>query len=88
MVFDPLLDVGIAGDLGVEDEKAGFEFGDASANLLAVPFQQQTTIGFRAGSRFAQRRIAQHLAERHAGSLEPAEEIDPGQDRGVVVALA
>ena len=79
---------GIAGDLAVEDDEAGGQFCNMGADGIAMPLQQGATLDFGAGAFFPQRCVAQHLADRHSGRLEPAQELDPGQDRGVVVTLA
>lgn len=58
------------------------------ANRIAMRFKDLLTL--RPGSRtlLTQGRIAQHVANGHAGGFEPVQELDPGQDRGVIVPLA
>jgi hypothetical protein len=82
----PLISVGIAGDLRVEDEEAVLKVGDAPPHLFPMMLEQASTV--RAGCRplRPQIRVAEHLADRHSGGLEPAEEGDPSQDRRVVVS--
>jgi hypothetical protein len=39
MVLHPLDAGGIASDLGIEDEKAGLQFGDVAPDVLAMLFE-------------------------------------------------
>jgi hypothetical protein len=78
----------MSGDLGVEDAKAGLQFGDARPNPLAMLPEQFSTFVIGDASLFPQRRIAKHFPDRHAGRLETADEFDPGQNRRIVTALA
>jgi len=41
MFLHPLAVADIAGDLGIEDEKAGLQFGDMYLDVLTVFFQYQ-----------------------------------------------
>src|SRR5690606_750415 len=75
---------GIAGDLVVEDAKAGRQACEADTHLFAVPLQQLAAPRFRARALFPQGRIAHHVPDRHPGRLQPTEKLDPGQDRRVV----
>ena len=58
------------------------------ADAVAMPLEEFASFGVRGRALFAQPGIANHLADGHAGGLEPPQEIDPCQDRPVVVALA
>ncbi|MBB4003825.1 hypothetical protein GGR03_002906 [Aurantimonas endophytica] len=88
MVFGLLDTAGIASDLGIEDEKAGLQFGDMGSDTLAMffehlPARRSGHVAFR-----TERRVAQHLADRHAGRFQAAEKFDPRQDGCVVVPLS
>jgi hypothetical protein len=80
------VDAGIAGDLGVEDGKAGLKLGHTRPDFRPMPFKQNSTFLLGCQATLTQVRVAQHLPDRHAGRLEAAEKVDPYQDGGVVVA--
>jgi hypothetical protein len=80
MVFHPLFRAGIAGDFGVEDEKAGLLFGNVSPDAVPVLFEQLPPFGFRRRAAAPKSRIAQHLTDRHAGRFEATEKFNPDQD--------
>jgi hypothetical protein len=88
MVFHPPVRSGISGDLGVEDEKAGLQLGDARPNPLAMLPEQLPALVIGNAPLFAQRRIAKHFPDRHSGCLETTDEFDPDQDGCIVAALA
>src|SRR5690606_5142118 len=78
--FHPLFHAGISGNLGVEDEKAGLQFGHMGADTLAVLFKQRTALRFRANAALPQGRVAQHFPNRHPGRFEAVEKFYPDQD--------
>ncbi len=88
MVFHPLFRLGITSDLGVEDEKRGLKIGHMGAHLVPMRLQKNTPRRAGFGPLIAQGRIAQHLADRHAGGFQALQKPDPDEDRGVVVPLA
>lgn len=59
-----------------------------SPNLLAMLLDQAPPFGFGADTAFPQGRIAEHLADRHAGRLQTAEKLDPDENGCVIVPLA
>jgi len=87
MVFHPLFAAGIPGDFVGEDMKAGLQFGDTLPDAFAVLFEQLAPFGLGRRAAVPERRIAQHLADRHPRRFEPAEKFNPNQNRCVVVAL-
>lgn len=87
MVFHPLFRLGITADLGVEDEKGCLKIGHMGAHLFPMRFQKNPPRRAGSSALIAQGRIAQHLADRHAGGLQPVQKPDPHKDRGVVVPL-
>jgi hypothetical protein len=48
MVIFPLFLADISGNLGVEDEKAGLQFGHMGTDTLTVLFKQRAALRFRA----------------------------------------
>ncbi len=78
---------GVAGDLGVEDDETGLQLGDPNPNPLAMLLEQLAALAFGSNALGAQRRVAQHLPDRHSRRFQAAEKFDPGKDGRVVVAL-
>jgi len=76
----------IGGDLLVEDAKAGIELGEIGPDPVAMHLQDPATLALGSGPLGPQPGIAQHLADRHAGRPEMADEADPDQDALVIVA--
>lgn len=88
MVFHPLFFLGIAKDFGVEDEKSSLKIRQMRAHLVPMRLQQKASVRASDGAPLTQCRIAQHLADRHAGGFQTVQKVDPDQDRPVVVPLA
>jgi hypothetical protein len=80
MTLDPLLGAGIAGDFGVEDEKAGFQLFDMRPDALAMLFEQFAALRLRRDTTILQLRIAEHFPDRHPRRFQAAEKLDPGED--------
>ncbi|OJW63712.1 MAG: hypothetical protein BGO65_08940 [Afipia sp. 64-13] len=80
MICHPLFVTGVSGNLGIEDEEAGLQFGQMRADTLAVLFEQRAALRFRANAALPQGRIAQHFTNRHSGRFETAEKFYPNQD--------
>src|SRR3569832_1619906 len=85
IVVHPLFDVGIAGDHGDEDEKKGLQLGDVSADKVTVAFQHFPPLRIRAALH-ATLRLAEHVADRQTGVFEATDELDPREERRIVVA--
>jgi hypothetical protein len=88
MVFYPPVRSRISGDLGVEDEKAGLQFGDTRLNPFAMLPKQFAALVIGHAPLLPQRRITKHFTDRHSGGLETTDKFDPGQDGCIVTALA
>jgi hypothetical protein len=88
MAIDPLCVIAITGDLGIEDEKTGLEFGHLGTYSLTMVFEQFTALGFRFDPTLAQARITQHVPDRHSGCFQPTKKFNPDQNRRVVVTMA
>jgi hypothetical protein len=71
---------GVPGDLGVEDEKRGLEFGSMDADALTMLFQQFLPLRLRADAALPQSCITQHIPDRHPGRSQTPKELDPDQD--------
>jgi len=80
MVIFPRFLAGISGNLGVEDEKAGLQFGHMGTDTLTVLFKQRAALRFRADAALPQSCVVQHFPNRHPGRFETVEKFYPGQD--------
>src|SRR3981189_1435308 len=88
MILAPCSRAGVASNLGVENEKAGLQFGNVGTDGRTVALQKLATLSLGAGAALPQCCVAQLVPDRHPGRLQTAEKLDPGQDRCVVVPLA
>jgi len=79
--------MGITSYLVVEDEKACLKFCHPESDLIAM-FRQQLAPGFL-GRRALRAKpgITQHFLNRHTSRFEPAQELDPCEDRSVIDTL-
>src|SRR3954464_8368920 len=82
---DPLGGVAVAGDLGVEDEKAALEFGYGSSHLRPMMIEQPSAFRSRRGALSPQIGVTHHLADRHSGRFQATDEGNPREDRNVVI---
>src|SRR5215475_13233518 len=80
IVLHPLFLAGISGNLGVEDEKAGLQFGHMRTDTLTVLFEQRAALRFRVDGALPQGRVTQHFPNRHPGRFETIEKFYPDQD--------
>lgn len=79
---------GITGNLLIEDEETGLEFGHMSQDLFAMLFQYVGTLLVRRRAKLAQLGITNHVANWHARGFQAPEKFNPRQDGHVVIALA
>jgi len=77
----------ITGDLAVKDGQARLQLGHMSPDMLAMPDQELFPFGLARHPLRPQRGIPNHIADRHAGCSQTAQELDPGQDRAVIFPL-
>jgi hypothetical protein len=80
MILHPLFRADIAGDFGVEDEKAGLQFGNISSHAFPVLFEQLPAFVLRRRATTPKSRIAQHLPNRHSSRFQATEKFNPDQD--------
>src|SRR6266581_2276935 len=88
MILVPCSRAGVASNLGVENEKAGLQFGNVGTDGRTVALQKLATLSLGADAALPQCCVAQLVPDRHPGRLQTAEKLDPGQDRCVVIPMA
>jgi len=85
MFDNPLAVAEVAGDLCIEDEKAGLQFGDMHPDVLTVFFEHALTSGFGHIALLTERGVSKHFADRHSGRFQATEKLDPDQHSYIVV---
>jgi len=70
MVLRPFLSFDITVDFGVEDDKAGFQLGNAGTHFLSMRFKHGSALGSGMITLFPHVRIAQHFSDGHAGGFQ------------------
>ncbi len=75
------------GNLVIKGVEALLYLAQLGTDLVTVVFQQFTACFGSRGTLFTQLGIATHLAQRHAGGLQPSEKFDPDQNGRVIMPL-